>query len=92
MSFYTQKYYIGLSLCFNIAPIFVSDELPYTHEGSGREKHDEGVKIYDNMFIFRVVLSLLMGLIALFVGLYTLFKQLCEQQYAEPVGRSKLIG
>ena len=60
--------------------------------GDEIDKSDKEVIIYDNMFILRVVLSILLGLVAFFVGGYTLIKHVCEQRYAEPVGRSKLIG
>ena len=72
--------------------IFISDDLLYTDKDDTWEKHDEVVRIYDNMFILRVVLSILLGLVALIVGVYTLFRHVCEQRYAEPVGRSKLVG
>ena len=65
----------------------------FHHEpGDELYKSDKEVIIYDNMFILRVVLSILLGLVAFFVGGYTLIKHVCEQRYAEPVGRSKLIG
>ena len=73
-------------------PLILDDLLSNTEESEDLPKHDEVVKIYDNMFILRVVLSLLLGLVALIVGTYTLFKHFCEQRYAEPVGRSKLVG
>ena len=73
--------------------LFILDDLlPYEDKNGDQPKHDEVVKIYDNMFILRVVLSLLLGLTALIGGIYTLLKHFCEQRYAEPVGRSKLVG
>jgi len=76
-----------------IKPIEVTDDLlPYEDKNGDQPRHDEVVKIYDNMFILRVVLSLLLGLTALIGGIYTLLKHFCEQRYAEPVGRSKLVG
>ena len=73
--------------------LFILDDLlPYEDKNTDQPRHDEVVKIYDNMFILRVVLSLLLGLTALVGGIYTLLKHFCEQRYAEPVGRSKLIG
>ena len=78
---------------FNSSLLNNLDDLPDTDEGSvPHRRSEEVVKIYDNMFVLRVVLNVVMGLIALIVGAYTLFKQCCEQKYAEPVGRSKLIG
>ena len=83
-------------LCKDILPyklFFILDDfLPYEDKNGDKPRHDEVVKIYDNMFILRVVLSLLLGLTALIGGIYTLLKHFCEQRYAEPVGRSKLIG
>ena len=73
--------------------LFILDDLlPYEDKNGDQPRHDEVVKIYDNMFILRVVLSLLLGLTALIGGIYTLLKHFCEQRYAEPVGRSKLVG
>ena len=71
---------------------FSDDTLSYADKENNQPRQDEVVKIYDNMFILRVVLSLLLGLVALIVGTYTLLKHFCEQRYAEPVGRSKLVG
>ena len=71
----------------------ISDDLhANTDNSNDPQMNNEVIKIYDNMFILRVVLSLLLGLVALIVGTYTLLKHFCEQRYAEPVGRSKLVG
>ena len=64
--------------------------LEFGGRGSGAD--EAVVKIYDNMFILRIVLCVLMSLIVIIVGSYTILKQCCEQQYAEPVGKTKLIG
>ena len=87
--------YYYLSFHFNrlLSIICVFSDGDFHHEpGDELIKSDKVVIIYDNMFILRVVLSILLGLVAFFVGGYTLIKHVCEQKYAEPVGRSKLIG
>ena len=86
-------YYWGFNFKRILIPICVFLDGDFHHEpGDELDKSDKEVIIYDNMFILRVVLSILLGLVAFFVGGYTLIKHVCEQRYAEPVGRSKLIG